>query len=240
MEIIPAIDVLGGRCVRLYQGDYSQETVFAADPVVMARRWEAEGARRLHIVDLDGAREGHTVNSPVICAVMAAVSIPVQVGGGVRDLATLNRYLQLGVQRVVLGTAAVKDRQLLVGAIAVEPEGVVVAVDARNGIVMTEGWQEASSYDALDLMRELASLGVRRFLYTDISRDGTLTQPNFAAIGQAVNAVPVPIIASGGVGKLADILTLSALGVESVIVGRALYTGDLDLAEALAAIGDHQ
>lgn len=236
MEVIPAIDILGGRCVRLYQGDYAQETVFADDPVVVARRWEAQGAPRLHVVDLDGAREGHPVNSPVICSIMAAVSIPVQVGGGIRDLPTLKHYLQLGAQRVVLGTAAVKDRRLLASALALDQEAIVVAVDARNGEVMTEGWREASGQSALELMRELAGLGVCRFIYTDIARDGTLSEPNFAAMGQAARAVPVPVIASGGVSRLAHLLMLAELGLAGAIVGRALYSGDLDLAQALAAL----
>lgn len=240
MEIIPAIDILGGRCVRLYQGDYAKETVFDEDPVAVARRWEGHGAPRLHLVDLDGAREGHPVNSPVICAIMAAVSIPVQVGGGIRDLSTLSRYLQLGAQRVVLGTAAAKDQRLLAGALALDAEAVVVAVDVRNGIVMTEGWQKASGHLALELMEGLVGLGVRRFIYTDISRDGTLSEPNFAAIGQVVKTIPVPIIASGGVSRMVHLLTLAELGAEAAIVGRALYTGDLDLAEALAAMAVRQ
>ncbi len=241
MEIIPAIDIRGGRCVRLEQGDYARETVFGDDPAAMARRWQEEGARRLHVVDLDGAREGQPVNVEAVRSVLAAASVPVQVGGGIRDIATIQRWLEAGADRVVLGTAAVKDQTTLLNAIALFRQRIVVGVDARDGRVATEGWLETSDLRAPDLIRELSEMGVSRVVYTDISRDATLSGPNLSAIGDLVAVAaalpaPVSVIAAGGVGSLEHIRALLFAGVEGVIVGKALYTGAVDLREALAAI----
>ena len=241
MEIIPAIDIRGGRCVRLLQGDYARETVFADDPAAVASRWQEAGARRLHVVDLDGAREGRPVNQEAIQRVLAAVSIPVQLGGGIRDSADIQRYLEAGIDRVILGTAAVKDQAVLQEALARFGERIVVGVDARDGIVVTEGWRETSDVAAADLIRQLASLGVTCIIYTDTLRDGTLSGPNFPAIEELLSSVSrleprVSIICSGGVSSLDDLRRLAALGAESVIVGKALYTGDIDLAEAIATV----
>jgi len=235
MEVIPAVDIRGGRCVRLYQGDYDRETVFSEDPVAMARHWERLGAPRLHVVDLDGARAGQPVNDRVIEKLLSTVEVLVQVAGGIRQLDVIGRYLEMGADRVVLGTAAVHDRPLVGEASDMFPGSVVVAVDARRGRVATAGWREASGETPEGLMRRLAELGVPRFIFTDIARDGTLRGPNFAAIERLVRAFRTPIIASGGVSTVEHLRRLAKLGVEGAIVGRALYDGGLELGEALAA-----
>lgn len=237
MEVIPAIDLRGGRCVRLFQGDYAQETVFSDDPAEVARRWESAGAPRIHVVDLDGARTGQQANSEAISAIASAVNIPLQVGGGVRTLQDAAALASLGVGRFVLGTVAVRDPDL-VGQFCQQfgGERIVVAVDARNGQVAIEGWRENTSVTASHLVTDMAALGVPRFLYTDIARDGTLSQPNFEALGQLVSSTGSAILASGGVSQLEHLVRLAGLGAEGAILGRALYTGDIDLAGAIAAV----
>ncbi|MCH8345724.1 MAG: 1-(5-phosphoribosyl)-5-[(5-phosphoribosylamino)methylideneamino]imidazole-4-carboxamide isomerase [Chloroflexi bacterium] len=237
MEIIPAIDIRGGRCVRLVQGDYDRETVFADDPADAARRWRDAGAKRLHVVDLDGAREGRAVNAASVERIVAAVDVPVQLGGGLRDLETIGGYLEAGVERVVLGTAAVKDQALLASALARFPGRIGVGVDARDGIVVTEGWRDSSGITASELLRQIAELGVPWVIYTDTLRDGTLTEPNFDALETLLSdRQHLRIIYSGGVSTIDHLRRLAETGVEGAIVGRALYTGDINLAEALAAI----
>lgn len=241
MELIPAIDIRGGRCVRLEQGDYGRETVFADDPAAVASRWQDAGALRLHIVDLDGAREGRPMNQDAIQRLLASLFIPVQLGGGIRDIATIQRYLEAGVDRVVLGTAAVKDQTTLLNALALFRQRIVVAVDARDGVVVTEGWREVSGLRAGDLVRQLSEMGVARIIYTDTLRDGTLTGPNFPAIESLLSNLQPPtsdlqIIYSGGVSSLDHLRRLAALSVEGVIVGKALYTGDIDFTEAVASL----
>jgi phosphoribosylformimino-5-aminoimidazole carboxamide ribotide isomerase len=233
MEIIPAIDILGGRCVRLYQGDYARETVFSEDPVAMARRWEEEGAPRLHLIDLDGARAGEPVNAEVIERVVCGVNIPCQVGGGIRSLDCVLRYLEMGVQRIILGTAAVRAQTLVAEACYRYPGSIIVGVDARGGQAAISGWLERSEEKAEALMARLVELGVPRFIYTDISRDGTLKGPNFAALDRAVQAVRVPVIASGGIATLDHLRRLTRTKVEGAILGVALYHGELTLPEAL-------
>ena len=240
MEIIPAIDIRGGRCVRLDQGDYDRETVFADDPVEVARRWQAAGASRIHVVDLDGARDGKPQNEEVVRNVIACVDIAVQVGGGMRDLAIVGRYIEAGADRVAIGTVAVKDPTVLVNAVAMFGERIFVGVDARDGLVATEGWRETSEVRALDLIRQLSELGVRRIFYTDISRDGMLGGPNFPAIQEVVENAsgfryPMSVIASGGISSVEHLRRLKLIGVEGAIIGKALYTGTLDIAEALRA-----
>ena len=237
MEIVPAIDIRGGRCVRLYQGDFGRETVFADDPVEVARRWQDEGAPRLHVVDLDGAREGWPMNADLVRRIVAAARVPVQVGGGLRDMAAIQRYLDTGVDRAVLGTAAVKDQALLAEALAEHGEKIVVAVDARVGVVAVEGWQEETQVAAVELVSELADLGVGRFIYTDALRDGTLLGPNFAAIESLVARVSASINYAGGVSSIDDLVRLASLGLEGAIVGKALYTRDVVLREALEVLG---
>lgn len=242
VDIIPAIDIRGGRCVRLDQGDYARETVFADDPVEVAKRWAELGATRIHVVDLDGAREGGPRNEEVIWRVIEAVPVHVQVSGGIRALDTIDRYVKTGAARVAIGTAAVKDPTVLVNALAVFGEQIIVGVDARDGMVATEGWIETSEVRALDLIARLAEFGVRRIFYTDISRDGMLGGPNFGGIHQVVEHAaafpnPMAVIAAGGISSVEHIERLKLLGVEGAIIGKALYTGGIDLREALKAAG---
>jgi phosphoribosylformimino-5-aminoimidazole carboxamide ribotide isomerase len=237
MEIIPVVDIRGGRCVRLVQGDYERETVFADDPASAAWRWRDAGAKRLHVVDLDGAREGRAVNADSVWRILAAIDIPVQLGGGLRDLETISGYLEAGVERVVLGTAAVKDQALLASALTRFSGRIIVGVDAREGTVVTEGWRDASGITAAELVGQLVELGVPRVIYTDTLRDGTLTEPNFDALETLLSDhQQLRIIYSGGVSTIDHLRRLAETGVEGAIVGRALYTGDINLAQALAAI----
>jgi len=237
MEVIPAIDIRNGKCVRLYQGDYARETEYSDDPVKVALRWESEGAPRLHLVDLDGAARGGPVNLRIVEAIVKAVRVPVQIGGGIRIRATLARMLSLGVKRVVLGTAAVENPALVKELCAEYSEAIIVGIDARDGKAATRGWVKASGVSAEDLSGKMEEVGVKRIIYTDISRDGTLTEPNFAAVERLVKSVKLAVIASGGVASVEHIRKLVPLGVEGVIIGRALYTGDVKLKEALAAAG---
>lgn len=235
MEIIPAIDIRGGKAVRLYQGDFARETVFAEDPVQMARHWVALGAPRLHVVDLDGAREGRPVHLGIVAALCAAVEVPVQVGGGLRTLEALQEARAAEAHRLVLGTAALREPDLVRRACDLFGDAVVVSIDAREGWAAAGGWREASQTRAADLLGEMELLGVARFIYTDIARDGTLEGPNLEALREVLARARMPVIASGGVSTLDDIRRLAALGVEGAIVGQALYTGRIELPAALAA-----
>ncbi|MBW4581295.1 MAG: 1-(5-phosphoribosyl)-5-[(5-phosphoribosylamino)methylideneamino]imidazole-4-carboxamide isomerase [Tildeniella nuda ZEHNDER 1965/U140] len=240
MEVIPAIDLLEGRCVRLYQGDYAQAETFDENPVSVARQWAEQGATRLHVVDLDGAKAGHPVNLSAIEAIVRAVDLPVQVGGGLRDRASAAALFELGVQRVILGTVAVEQPELVRALCQEFPGQIVVGIDARNGLVATRGWLEMSQVTAIDLAQQMAAFGIAAIIYTDIHRDGTLQGPNLDALRVLADGVTVPIIASGGVSSVTDLLSLLALepsGVTGVIVGRALYTGDISLKEAIRAVG---
>lgn len=236
-ELIPAIDLRGGKCVRLLHGDFAQETIFGDDPAAMARRWQEAGATRLHVVDLEGSRDGAPRNQAAVAAILRSVTIPVQVAGGIRDEDGALRLLSLGAARVVLGTAAVRDPALVLRLVARAPEAVVVALDAREGVVRTDGWTESGGVGVADLAARMESLGVRRFLYTDIGRDGDLRGPNLAAYASLQRQCQAAIIASGGVGSLADLVALRDSGVEAVVVGRALYTGAVELPAALRALG---
>ncbi len=240
MEVIPAIDILEGRCVRLYQGDYDRSQIFDENPVAVARTWAEQGATRLHLVDLDGAKAGRPVNLDRIEAIARSVSIPVQVGGGLRDRDSVAKLLALGVDRAILGTVAVENPDLVAQLCAEFPGKIAVGIDARNGKVATRGWRETSEVAATDLAQQMAQLGVAAIIYTDIHRDGTLQGPNKEALRQLAESIAVPVIASGGVSSITDLLSLSALeplGVKSAIVGRALYTGDVVLKDALRAVG---
>jgi phosphoribosylformimino-5-aminoimidazole carboxamide ribotide isomerase len=233
LEIIPAVDLRNGKCVRLYQGDYAQETVFSDDPAAMALRWQSEGAKRLHLVDLDGAAKGEPRNLDAIVKILAAVEVPVQVGGGIRSQKTIAQLLDSGVSRAILGTAAIEDPDLVEKACRRFGEQIIVGIDARDGMVATRGWLKQSSMAAGELAKRMVDLGARRFIYTDISRDGTLTSPNFEAIAELCSQVEVPVIAAGGISLIEHLTKLAVLGVEGAIVGRAIYTGDLILKEAV-------
>ncbi|QDL06883.1 1-(5-phosphoribosyl)-5-((5-phosphoribosylamino)methylideneamino)imidazole-4-carboxamide isomerase [Brasilonema octagenarum UFV-E1] len=240
MDVIPAIDLLEGRCVRLYQGDYQQSQVFSDNPVEVAKQWVEQGATRLHIVDLDGAKTGTLVNLPAIEAIAQAVSVSIQVGGGVRDRDRVEQLLNIGVQRIILGTIAVEQPQLVQQLCQEFPQQIVIGIDARNGMVATRGWQETSEVLATQLAVQMQELGAAAIIYTDIHRDGTLSGPNMEALRSLAATISIPIIASGGVSSVTDLLSLLALesqGVTGVIVGRALYTGDVSLREALRAVG---
>lgn len=236
MILFPAIDIKDGSCVRLYQGDYAQVTTYDRDPVRVAARWQEAGASWLHVVDLDGAAQGHPVNTELVRRMRETTSLHIEVGGGMRSLEHIEQVLALGVERVILGTVALKDRALLETALARWGERIAVGLDARNGYVAISGWHETSQVRATDLARELAELGVRRFIYTDIARDGALSGPNLLALGEMQRASNSALIASGGVSSLEDLRELAKLGVEGAIVGKAIYTGDVDLAQAISEI----
>ena len=237
LEVIPAIDLKGGRCVRLYQGDFQREEVFSQDPVAVALGWQEQGAPRLHIVDLDGAALGRPMNLEAIKRIAGAVDVPLQVGGGVRDLDVAGDLLGSGVQRVVLGTSAVEAPDFVSRALeSFGPEAVVVSVDARDGRVALWGWKEQAEVPALEHLARMGRTGVRRFVYTDISRDGTLTEPNFSAVAEVVAHTGLPILAAGGIATVEHLVRLAALGVEGAIIGRALYTGAISLPSALEAV----
>ncbi|MFP4033205.1 MAG: 1-(5-phosphoribosyl)-5-[(5-phosphoribosylamino)methylideneamino]imidazole-4-carboxamide isomerase [Desulfococcaceae bacterium] len=237
MIVIPAIDIKGGRCVRLLQGRMEDETVFSDDPAAMARRWAEAGAELIHIVDLDGAVEKTPRNLEVIRAILAAVDVPLQVGGGIRSIDTLGMYLDIGVSRVVIGTEAVRNPDMVKEACAAHPGKVVVGIDAREGWVAVEGWTETTQTRAADLARQFEDSGVAAINFTDIHRDGMQSGPNLEETRTLARAVDIPVVASGGVASLKDVaalLPLESEGVAGVIAGRALYAGGLDLREAIA------
>jgi phosphoribosylformimino-5-aminoimidazole carboxamide ribotide isomerase len=236
MEIIPAIDLRGGRCVRLYQGDYSRETVFSGEPLKVALRWQSMGARRLHIVDLDGAASGKPENIKAVSAILKKLSIPVQLGGGIRDEDTVKMLLDLGIDRLILGTIAAEKEDLVKQLCLLYGQHLMVSIDARDGLVSTHGWLKNTGTRAIDLARGMKKAGVPRIMYTDIKKDGTLTEPSFDAIAELVQEVGLPVISAGGISSLRDLERLASIGAEGAIVGRAIYTGDLDLAQALKQI----
>lgn len=237
--VYPAIDLRGGKCVRLRQGDYDRESVYGDDPVEMAKRWEREGAEWLHLVDLDGARTGDPVNLSIIEETVRAIDIPIQVGGGIRSRERIDHLLDVGVERVILGSAAIEDVSLVRQALAEYGDRIVIGIDARDGYVATHGWLETSEVKAEELAQQFVKAGAELFIFTDISRDGMLSGPNIEAIRHLASVGGGRVIASGGVGRLEDVTRLAACasdGIAGVIVGRALYTGDVILREALQAV----
>ena len=240
LTLYPAIDLNDGQCVRLRRGAMDQATVYSSDPAAQARAWQEAGFAWLHVVDLNGAFAGRPVNAAAVAAILAAATIPVQLGGGIRDMAGIARWLDAGVRRVILGSAAVKHPELVREACRAFPGRIVVGIDARDGLVATEGWAETSSIRALDLARSFEDAGVAAIVYTDIGRDGMLSGLNLAGTVALGAAVAMPVIASGGVGGLQDLAALqrAAAGtrIEGVIVGRALYDGRIDPAAALASL----
>lgn len=241
MIVIPAIDILGGRAVRLDKGEYGSSTTYDDDPVEAARRWVDQGASLLHVVDLDGAREGSPANLEITARIVSGAGAPVQAGGGIRTLEGIQDLLEIGVSRVVIGTAAVRDPGFLAEALELAgPERVVVAADARNGEVAVEGWTEGSGLPATEAVELLGERGARRFLFTAIETDGTMEGPDLQALTSVAEATPHRVIASGGIGSLSDLEILASrapANVDSVIVGKALYEGRFSVAEAIGAIG---
>ena len=238
MEIIPAIDMMDGKCVRLVQGKFDQSTVFGDDPAEMAKRWQDQGARRLHLVDLNGSRLGAPQETQSIKRIIGSVTIPVQLGGGIRSLEIARQMLDIGVGRVIIGTSAALDSNLAETVFHELGEQAVLAIDARDGRVAVKGWEETTPQTAVDFARAMQALGARRVIHTDISRDGMLQGANIPAMKQMAEAIDIPVIASGGVTSVEDIIGLKALGnigVEGAILGKALYTEALTLADALAA-----
>ncbi|MEO0842284.1 MAG: 1-(5-phosphoribosyl)-5-[(5-phosphoribosylamino)methylideneamino]imidazole-4-carboxamide isomerase [Cyanobacteria bacterium J06643_5] len=241
MQVIPAIDLLEGRCVRLYQGDYEKSEVFGENPADTAKKWVEQGATRLHVVDLDGAKAGKVVNLSAIDKIVNAVSIPVEVGGGLRGAESVQQLFNIGVEWAILGTVAVEQPQLVQQLAEKFPQKIIVGIDARNGKVATRGWLETSEVLATQLAVQMQEFGAAEIIYTDIHRDGTLSGPNLDALRELAAVIDIPIIASGGVSSVTDLLSLLALepqGVNAAIVGRALYTGDISLREAVRAVGD--
>jgi len=236
IDIIPSIDLRDGKCVRLYQGDYSRETVFSDDPLDVALKWQSMGAPRLHIVDLDGAASGAIQNLEIITNIAKVMLIPVQLGGGIRDIETIKALLQAGIERIILGTIAVENPKLIIEACRQFRESIIVGIDARDGFIATRGWKTNTALTAIELAKSMMKNGVRRFIYTDINRDGTLTEPNFSAIADLINTIGVPVIAAGGVATLNHLKMLQKLGAEGAIIGKALYTGDIRLKQAISEL----
>ncbi|MBN1152754.1 MAG: 1-(5-phosphoribosyl)-5-[(5-phosphoribosylamino)methylideneamino]imidazole-4-carboxamide isomerase [Dehalococcoidia bacterium] len=237
MEIIPAIDLRHGACVRLFQGDYNREEVFDPDPTAVARRWLASGAKLIHVVDLDGAAGGRLMNLDVIVAMMAVEGIRLEVGGGIRTADTADDLFSRGVERVVLGTAAVEDPELVGSLAAAHPGAVVVSLDARDGLVTTRGWLVGTKVPVVDLCERMVAAGISRFVYTDVKRDGTMTEPNFDALEQLVRSTAAPVVAAGGITSLEHLRRLRDVGAAGAILGKAIYVGSIDLGEALKLYG---
>ena len=236
MIIFPAIDIRDGKCVRLFKGDFNQETVFSDKPEEMAEKWQAEGAEFLHLVDLDGALAGKSQNLATVKKIIAAVNIPVELGGGIRTMENIDEVLALGVKRVILGSVAVKNPELVKEACAKCGERIVVGIDAKDGIVAVDGWGVSGNVDVITLAKEMAKAGVKTIIYTDISRDGTLAGVNVEATAKLARESGINIVASGGVKSTADIKALLPYekdGIEGVIVGKSIYMKTLDLAEAI-------
>lgn len=237
MTIFPAIDLRGGKCVRLFQGDFGQETVFSNRPADVARKWQEQGAEFLHLVDLDGARSGHSENLATVQDILAVVTIPVELGGGIRTMENIDAVLALGVRRVILGSVAVRDPKLVADACAKYGDRIVVGIDAKDGIVAVDGWGISGDIEVITLAKRMKESGVRTIIYTDISRDGTLSGVNVKATAELARESGVRIVASGGVRDARDIKALKPYerdGIEGVIVGKSIYTGSLSLPEALA------
>ena len=233
MIIYPAIDMKNQSCVRLTQGDYEKMTVYETSPVKVAKNWESKGAEILHLVDLDGARNGERVNEPVVREILKNVGIPLQIGGGIRDTNGVKTFLDLGVSQVIIGTAALKNPSWIREIIETFGKSIVVSIDAINGFIATDGWESVSKVKALDYIKELESYGLNRIVYTDIQKDGMLSGPNFQMYEELLQSVSLEVIASGGITTLDDIKKLKAMGLYGAIIGKALYDGALDLEEVL-------
>ena len=235
MRIYPAIDIKDGQCVRLYKGRFDDMTVYGSDPAEMAKKWEAQGGEYIHVVDLDGALKGHGVNADVIKKICESVNVPVQTGGGIRTMADIEAKLACGIDRVIIGTKAVSDADFVKRAVDKYAERIVIGIDAKDGMVAVEGWEKTSDFGAVEFAKKMESIGIRTIVYTDIATDGTLAGPNLAAMREMAENVGMDVIASGGVGNIEHIKALVPCGVEGVITGKALYTGSIDLKEAIKA-----
>lgn len=241
MQVIPAIDIKAGRCVRLYQGDYGRQTIFSDSPIDVATRWAKDGASQLHVVDLDGAKTGVPVNIDIVSAIVDSTPMPVQMGGGVRTLAAAKEAISLGVNRVVIGSMAIeRPNQVKEMCQCLGADSVVVSIDAKEGIVVFHGWTKKSRILTTDLIKRIEDLGVQRFVYTDVTRDGTLTAPNFQAIEDLVALTSLKMLVAGGISSLGHLVKISEIGVEAAIVGTAIYTGKIDLREAIVATSTTQ
>jgi len=238
VELWPAIDLRGGKCVRLLQGDYDRETVFGDDPVAMVRRFVAQGAKRLHIVDLDGAKAGRPVQADLIARMVAAAGVPCQLGGGIRSLETAKAYAEAGVARLVVGSVAIEQPALLEELATALPSRIVLGLDARDGRVAVRGWLETSPLTAVAVARRHEGLPLAGIVYTDIATDGMLAGPNLAALEEMIRAVKLPVVASGGIATVEDLRQVARIGADGCIVGRALYDGGLSLADAAIACGE--
>lgn len=235
MRIYPAIDIKDGKCVRLLRGSFDDVTVYGDDPAEMARKWEAEGGEYIHVVDLDGAVKGHGVNAEAIRRICESVSVPVQTGGGIRTMEDIEAKLNCGISRVIIGTKAVSDPEFIKNAVAKYGGKIAIGIDAKDGKVAIEGWEKTTEFGAVEFAEKMAELGVKTIIYTDIATDGTLAGPNVEAMKEMASRVDVDVIASGGIGNIEHIKSLSGTGVEGVIVGRALYTGGVELSAAVEA-----
>ncbi len=241
MDLIPAIDIRGGKCVRLVQGDYDRETVFGVDPVAMAMHWASQGASRLHVVDLDAAKEGRPVNEGIIRRIVNEAAVPVQIAGGVRDHQAIHRWADAGAERIVIGTLAVEHPDIVEKALIKHGDKIAIAVDARGGKPAVKGWLETGNMSVDAFIHDMTSRGVRHFIYTDISRDGMMEHPDFQQVKNLIGVltdtgVPATLIYSGGVTSIEDIITLATYEIEGVIIGRAIYDGRIDLSEAKRAL----
>jgi len=233
MILFPAIDIRGGKCVRLIQGDYNKEKVYSDSPAEMGSKWETSGAEYIHIVDLDGAKSGASINQPQIQEIARHTNVPVQVGGGIRSMAAIENYLSAGVDRVIIGTAAISDKAFLKEAVETHADKIAVSIDARNGYVATDGWTKGSDVKAIDLVQELEQLGVQTIVYTDILKDGMLKGPNFNELQTINEATNMNVIASGGVSSKEDVENLKRLNLYGAIIGKALYDGTMEFSELL-------
>ena len=235
MKIYPAIDIKDGKCVRLLRGSFDDVTVYGDNPAEMARKWESLGGEYIHVVDLDGALKGHGVNAEAIKEICKAVNVPVQTGGGIRSISDIEAKLECGISRVIIGTKAVSDADFVKEAVKRYGDKIVIGIDAKDGMVAIEGWEKTSEYQAVEFAKKMEEIGVKTIIYTDIATDGTLMGPNVDAMREMVNNTNMDIIASGGIGNIEHIKALIPTGVEGVITGRALYTGNINLCDAIKA-----
>ena len=241
MEVIPAIDIRNGKCVRLYQGDYDQETIYSSSPEDVALRWEKMGASRIHIADLDGAKEGNPINTNIIKNIVSSTTSDIQLGGGIRTLEIALEAVALGVSRIVIGTSAVENPTMVKNVCeSVGSDTVIVSVDAKEGDVLVQGWTRKSNIRSLEMVKKLENVGIQRIIYTDVSRDGTLGEPNFSAIENIVGQTNMNVIVAGGISSIEHVWQISQIGVEGAIIGKAIYIGAIDLREAIGTIGKQQ